>query len=96
MKVNIYDKIRKRYLGNDELKEYFFYNGVEHQEHDDSWEETQEFRLNLLTMKVQLLVPLEGEEHYQDSDDFEVSLDICLEGTPRDIESVINTFPDSE
>lgn len=84
MKISIYDKIRKRYLSNDELSGYYFYNGMEHHESGGEWEDTESFRVNLLTCKLQVLKPeflkkdleWDASHRWRDSEDFEVSIKI--------------------
>lgn len=55
MKISIWHIPTKRYLSDDELVNLYYWNGVEHEEHGTPYEDTDEFKFNLLTGKVQLM-----------------------------------------
>lgn len=44
---------RNRYLTDDELEGQFYFNGIIHEENEGSWEDIDEFKVNLVTGKIQ-------------------------------------------
>lgn len=54
MKFKVYDTLRKRYLTSDELSDCFFFNNTLGHDVEGEWENTTDFRVNLLTGKIQI------------------------------------------
>lgn len=85
MKFEVYDVKRDRYLTEEELEGNYFYNGVIHDTTEGSYEDIEDFKVNLATGKIQ--IPFDpsicGEEGccgsfgdivFIDSDDFEIEI----------------------
>ena len=78
MKFKIYDKVRERYLSDEELENQYYYTGQFDRSFPDPQEYTEPFKVNLWTGKIQISTDngctdpecCFPSELYQDSDDF--------------------------
>lgn len=83
MKITVYDKLRRRWLTDEELEGKFYYTGMGDYSLKNVDAEIERFEFNLLTCKIQTnfdnacteLTCCFPCEMFADNDDFEVFLD---------------------